>query len=425
LSGITPWRTVIDVREVREPKENPERIWVEGVGERMTASSEDMERLQQRPGGFKRIWIVVAAVAVVVALVGVAVFAGWFSPKPKISILGAGATFPCPLITKWTSDYANLSLSYAGKPSQVVVSYNCVGSGAGITAITKKTVDFAGSDAPLKASERAAAPGLLHIPETVGAVTLAYNVQAVDSGLKLTGETVAEIFRGKVQFWDDANISRDNTGVSLPHRSIQTVHRQDSSGTTFVFTSYLHLADQWWNTSLVGKSISWPATSPTAIEGLGNSGVAGKIQTTPDSIGYVELAYTVQNNMKVAQLKNHDGQWVAPSLATTAAAAASLTAPPSPAGDWNNVSILNASGANSYPIASFTYLLVYNELNALGPTMDQVKAQALVDFLWWAIHPGQDRSEALVYPKLPAPIVTLDEGAIRSITFNGQTLNPT
>jgi phosphate ABC transporter phosphate-binding protein len=234
---------------------------------------------------------------------------------------------------------------------------------------------------------------------------------------------VAEIFRGKVQYWDDANISRDNTGVSLPHRSIQTVHRQDSSGTTFVFTSYLHLANLWWNTSLVGKSINWPATSPTGIEGNTNSGVAGKIQTTPDSIGYVELAYTVQNNMKVAQLKNHDGQWVTPSLVSTAAAAGSLTSPPNPGDDWSSVSILNASGSNSYPIASFTYLLLYKDLNVLGPTMNQVKAQALVDFVWWAIHDGQNRSEALVYPKLPASLVTLDEGAIRSITFNGQTLD--
>ena len=229
---------------------------------------------------------------------------------------------------------------------------------------------------------------------------------------------MAEIFRGTITQWNSPNISADNTGITLPARSIQVVHRSDSSGTTFVFTSYLHLANPWWNASLVGKAINWPV----GIGAQGNAGVAGKIQTTPDAIGYVELAYTVQNNMKVAQIKNHDGQWVAPTLATTAAAAAALASPPSPGGDWANVSILDQPGATSYPIATLTYLLVYKELNVLT-TLNQTKAQALVDFLWWAVHGGQDLSEALSYPKLAAGLVTLDEGAIRSITFNGQTLH--
>jgi ABC-type phosphate transport system substrate-binding protein len=151
--------------------------------------------------------------------------------------------------------------------------------------------------------------------------------------------------------------------------------------------------------------------------------VAGKILTTPDSIGYVELAYTVQSSMKVAKIQNPAGNWILPSLASTAAAAASFTNPPSPSGDWGNVSILNTAGATSYPIASLTYLLVYKELNTIGTSMTAQKAQALVDFLWWAVHDGQTRSAALVYPTLPAGLVTLDEGAIRSITFNGQTLH--
>jgi phosphate ABC transporter phosphate-binding protein len=375
-----------------------------------------MEKLRRGRPGRGRLLIVVAVLVIAVALIAVAVYAGWLFPSsgPKAKI----ATFPCPLITKWSSEYANVTKAATTPGPQVTVNYNCVGSGAGITQITQKTVDFAGSDAPLKPSERAAAPNLLHIPETIGAVTAAYNVAELSSGIKLSGYTLAEIFLGKITMWNSPNISADNTGITLPARAIQVVHRSDSSGTTFVFTSYLNRANPGWNASLVGKAPNWPV----GIGAQGNSGVAGKIQTTPDSIGYVELAYTVQNNMKVAQIKNHDGQWVTPSLATTAAAAMAFATPPPPDGDWGTVSILNQSGASSYPIASLTYLLVYKELNVLT-SLNQTKAQALVDFLWWAIHGGQDLSEALTFPKLSAGLVTVDETAIRSITFNGQTLH--
>ena len=304
---------------------------------------------------------------------------------------------------------------------RVQVNYQGGGSGAGIQAITAKTVDFAGSDAPLKPSERAAAPGLLHIPETIGAVTAAYNVASLSSGLNLTGHVLGEIFLGRITRWNHANISALNPGVTLPSSTITVVHRSDSSGTTFVWTSYLHLENPGWNSSFVGKSINWPG----GIGASGNAGVAGKILTTPDSIGYVELAYTVQNSMKVAKIRNLANNFVSPSLASTAAAAASAPTFPSPDGDWNNVTILDAAGANSYPIASFTYLLIYKELNTIGMSMTQAKAQALVDFLWWCVHNpgGQQYAEGLVYPTLPQTVVTLDEQAIRSITFNGQTLH--
>jgi phosphate ABC transporter phosphate-binding protein len=303
---------------------------------------------------------------------------------------------------------------------RVSVNYNCVGSGAGISQITAKTVDFAGTDAPLKPSERAAAPGLFHIPETIGAVTAAYNIASLSTGLNLTGHVLGEIYLGKITTWNHANISALNPGVTLPASSITVVYRSDSSGTTFVWTSYLHSRNPGWGTSLVGKQINFPVGTGAS----GNFGVAGTIQSTPNSIGYVELSYTIQNNMKVAKIRSgDDSAWVLPSLASTAAAAASFTNPPTPGGDWGNVSILNAAGANSYPIASLTYLLVYKELNVIGSSMTKPKAQALVDFLWWAIHTGQDQSEALAYPKLPTSLVTLDEGAINSITFNGQTLH--
>src|SRR6266581_1533775 len=376
----------------------------------MAGTPEEMERLH-RASGRKRVWIEVAVIAIVAILIAVAALAGWFSPAQHTTLLGAGATFPYPLIGKWSSVYVNLT--------GVQVNYQAIGSGGGISQITAKTVDFAGSDAPLKPGERAAAPGLLHIPETIGAVTAAYNVRRLSTGLNLTGPVLAEIFLGNVTSWNDPTIAALNPGVSLPSTTITVVHRSDSSGTTFVWTSYLHLASSAWNSSLVGKSINWPV----GIGVAGNAGVAGKILQSPDSIGYVELAYTVQNSMKVAKVQNPAGNFILPSLASTAAAAASASSLPSPSGDWGNVSILNAPSATSYPIASFTYLLVYKELNTIGTSMTAQKAQGLVDFLWWAVHDGQSRSAALVYPTLPAGLVTLDEGAIRSITFNGQTLH--
>jgi len=381
----------------------------------MAATPEDKERL--RRGSPRNVGIVVAVIVIALALVAVAVLAGLFNPTPvqRITLLGSGATFPYPLITKWSSAYVN------DTGGRVQVNYQGIGSGAGIQAITAKTVDFAGSDAPLKPSERAAAPGLLHIPETIGAVTAAYNVASLSSGLNLTGHVLGEIFLGKITTWNHANISALNRGVVLPSSTITVVHRSDSSGTTFVWTSYLHLANPGWNSSVVGKSINWPV----GIGASGNAGVAGKILTTPDSIGYVELAYTVQNSMKVGKIRNPAGNFISPSLASTAAAAASAPTFPSPEGDWNNVTILNAAGANSYPIASFTYLLVYKELNKIGTSMTQAKAQALVDFLWWCVHDpgGQQYATSLVYPTLPPTVVTLDEQAIRSMTFNGQTLH--
>ena len=346
---------------------------------RMAATPEDKERL--RRGSRRNVGVVVGVIVIALVLVAVAVLAGLFNPTPgqKVTLLGSGATFPYPLITKWSSVYVN------DTGGRVQVNYQGIGSGAGIQAITAKTVDFAGSDAPLKPSERAAGPGLLHIPETIGAVTAAYNVASLSSGLNLTGHVLGEIFLGKIKTWNHANISALNPTVVLPSSTITVVHRSDSSGTTFVWTNYLHLENPGWNSSLVGKSINWPV----GIGASGNAGVAGKILTTPDSIGYVELAYTVQNSMKVGKIRNPAGGFISPSLASTAGAAASAPTFPIPDGDWNNVTILNAAGANSYPIASFTYLLVYKELNTIGTSMTQAKAQALVDFLWWCVHdPG-------------------------------------
>jgi len=387
----------------------------------MAATPEDMERLR-RASGRSRVWIVLAVVAVVVVLIAVAALAGWFSPptqKVTITLLGAGATFPYPLISKWSSAYENAT---AGGPTVVHVNYQSIGSGGGIAQITAKTVDFAGTDAPLKPSERAAAPGLLHIPETIGAVTAAYHLTGIASGLNLTGPVLVQIFLGNVVNWNDASIQSLNPTVTLPSTAIHVVHRSDSSGTTFVWTSYLHASDSTnWNSSLVGKSINWPV----GIGSSGNAGVAGTIINTADSVGYVELAYAVQNGMTVAKIRNPAGNFILPSLSTAAAAASNVPTLPSPDGDWQNVTLLNAAGANSYPVVSFTYLLVYKELSTIGSSMTQAKAKALVDFLWWAVHDpgGQSYSEALAYPKLPQAVIMHDEDAINSITFNGVVLH--
>src|SRR5438034_4739844 len=282
----------------------------------MAATPEDKERL--RRGSRRNVGIVVAVIVIALILVAVAVLAGLFNPSPgqTVTLLGSGATFPFPLITKWSSVYVNET------GGRVQVNYQGIGSGAGIQAITAKTVDFAGSDAPLKPSERAAAPGLLHIPETIGAVTAAYNVASLSSGLNLSGHVLGEIFLGKITTWNHANISALNPGVVLPNSAIRVVHRSDSSGTTFVWTSYLHLENPGWSSSLVGKSINWPV----GIGASGNAGVAGKILTTPDSIGYVELAYTVQNSMKVGKIRNPAGNFVLPRLASKAAGGGSVPA---------------------------------------------------------------------------------------------------
>src|SRR5437879_8188960 len=211
----------------------------------MAATPEEKERL--RRGSRRNVGVVVAVIVIALVLVAVAVLAGLFNPTPvqKVTLLGSGATFPYPLITKWSSVYVN------DTGGRIQVNYQGIGSGAGIQAITAKTVDFAGSDAPLRPSERAAAPGLLHIPETIGAVTAAYNVASLSSGLNLTGQVLADIFLGNVTTWNDPSIAALNPGVSLPSSAITVVHSSDSSGTTCVWTSSLHLASTAWSTRLV------------------------------------------------------------------------------------------------------------------------------------------------------------------------------
>jgi phosphate ABC transporter phosphate-binding protein len=363
--------------------------------------------------------ITVAIVAIAVVLGGAIAYMFLSGPnsansQATVEFKGAGATFPYPLlnaiITKYTTQVR----------TNVHINYQSIGSGGGISALESKTVDFAASDAPLTASDMASAPNTLHIPETIGAVTLAYNLPGISSGLHLTGKIIADIFLGTITMWNDSAIQSINTNTSLPERTITTIHRSDGSGTTFIFTSYLSLSSQEWNSTVgKGKSVAWPG----GIGSNGNTGVASTVNGTQYSIGYVELAYALQNGMTVAAIQNSAGNWIQPSLTSTQAAVESGAAIGLPAGDasWVNVSLLNTPGANSYPIVSFTYLLVYKELNVI-PGMTQERATALVQFLWYIIQDGQQLAQSLAYAQLPTNVIQVDEATIQSITFNAQHL---
>jgi phosphate transport system substrate-binding protein len=333
----------------------------------------------------------------------------------QIYLSGSGATFPVPLLDAMIAEYGTVK-------SNVFVSYEGIGSGGGISALQSKTVDFAGSDAPLSAAEREITPDVLHIPETIGAVTVAYNIPDVSTGLHLTGQVIADIFQGKITKWNDNAIQDINPDITLPDHDIVVAHRADGSGTTFIFTGYLTaVSSDWANTAGLGqgKSVEWPV----GLGGNGNSGVAGIIQGTEYSIGYVELAYALDNNMPVAAIKNPTGNYVSPSLESTTAAVSSKASQGLPAGieSWADVNVLNAPGEQAYPIVSFTYILVYEELNVISG-MTETDATALVQFLWWVVHDGQQLGPDLEYASLPNNVVQIDEASIQSITFNGQQL---
>jgi phosphate ABC transporter phosphate-binding protein len=308
--------------------------------------------------------------------------------------------------------------AYTATRSWAQVNYQGTGSGGGISALQQKTVDFAGSDAPLSATERTNIPNALHIPETIGSVTLTYNLPGVATGLKMNSTIIANIYLGTITNWNDTAIRQLNPGVNLPNQTIIPVHRSDGSGTTFVFTGYLSAVSSTWNTTVgQGKSVAWPVAG---LSSLGNSGVAGIIEGQAYTFGYVELAYTIANSMKVAAVQNPSGAFVMPTLASTTAAAQSIASAGLPAGSesWTNVNILNAQGADAYPIVSFSYLLVYKELNVI-PGMTQAQAVGIVQWLWYVVHDGQSQAASLNYATLPANVVSIDETTIKSITFNG------
>jgi phosphate transport system substrate-binding protein len=302
-----------------------------------------------------------------------------------VDLTGAGATFPYPIYSKWFAEYA--------AKTGVKINYQSIGSGGGIKQLSEQTVDFGASDAPMSDSDLAKAKGgaVLHIPTVVGVVAIAYNVSGVTEPLKLTGDVLADIFLGKITKWNDSRIAALNAGAALPATDILVVHRSDGSGTTFIFSDYLSAVSAAWRASPgKGKELQWPA----GLGAKGNEGVAGQVKQTPGAIGYIELAYANQNALRTALLRNAAGQYVAPSAAgATAAAAAAIDNLPATT-DYR-ISIVNAGGAEAYPIASFTWLLVYEHMP------DARKAKQLADFVKWALTDGERDAAALDYAPLP------------------------
>ena len=330
------------------------------------------------------------------------VFSGCGGGSSEVRLQGAGATFPNPLYQKWISEYGKL------QPA-MKIDYQSIGSGGGIKQIQARTVDFGASDAPMKDEDLKAAPGpILHVPTVLGAVVLTYNLQGVTQPLRFSPDVIADIFLGKIKNWNDARLKADNGGAALPDTEIVVVHRSDGSGTSAVFTDYLSKVSGEWKEKVgSGTSPNWP----TGIGGKGNEGVTGQVKQTPNTIGYVELAYAVQNKLPVAEIKNKSGAFIQPTVdAVTAAAAASVASTP----EDLRVSITDAAGPTAYPISSYTYILVYQQQG------DATKGKALVDFLWWGIHDGEKFARDLQYAPLPDEIVRRAEAKINSITAGGK-----
>ncbi len=329
------------------------------------------------------------------------------------TITGAGSTFIFPLMDTWRVQYNNLH-------PNIKLNYQSIGSGAGIKLLTQKTVDFGASDAPLAPSEQAAAPGTVTIADSIGGITISYNLPGIDKGMKLTGPVIAQIFMGKITMWNDPAITNLNPGMNLPAQKILIAHRADGSGTTYAFTDYLsNVSPDWKATVGQGKTVPWPVGTGAQ----GNAGVAGIVKSTTYAVGYVELAYAYQNNMTYAFVQNADGNvFVEPTIASVAAdAAAGGTSLPAPDGDWSKVSIVNEPGSNSYPISTLTYIMVYKDLSQIsGETQD--KTQEVKNFLNWIIHDGQQYASPLLYVPLPDAIVKANEKAISEIQFGGSAV---
>ena len=329
------------------------------------------------------------------------------------NVNGAGATFPFPLIDLWRVEYNN-------DFNNVNLNYQSIGSGGGIKQHIEKTVNFAASDAPLTVKERVLAPNTLHIPETIGGVTVVYNIPEIpQSGLKLTGKVISNIFMGNITKWNDPLIKDLNPGLNLPNQDIVVAHRSDGSGTTFVFTDYLSNVDPSWDKKIgKGKSIPWPK----GLAAAGNEGVAGIIKSTTYSIGYVELAYAYQTKMTFAHVQNGDkNKFIEPSISSIDASAASIVDRlPAAEADWSAVSMVNAPGSDSYPISSFSYLLVYKDLKQTSKHKEEAKA--MLHMIYWMISDGQEFSRSLLYVPLPDKVVELNKKGLSSVTYDGEVL---
>src|SRR5437762_4039193 len=336
--------------------------------------------------------------SIAVACSAAALFSGVASSQ-SVDLTGAGATFPYPIYSKWFSDYA--------QADGIKINYQSIGSGGGIRQLSEQTVDFGATDSPMSDQELANAKGgpVLHFPTVMGAVVITYNLPGVTKPLNLSGDAIADIFSGKITKWNDARIVAQNRGVSLPNSDVLVVHRSDGSGTTYIFSDYLAAVSPSWASDLgKGKEIKWPV----GLGGKGNEGVAGQVKQMPGSIGYVELAYAKQNKLAYANVRNAAGRYVAPSIASVTAAAASMKLPKNT--DYR-VSNVNAPGNDSYPISSMTWILVYQNQS------DRAKGAKLVNFLRRAYKDGEKAASSLDYAPLPAPMVAQLQNRLKTIRF--------
>jgi phosphate transport system substrate-binding protein len=320
------------------------------------------------------------------------------------TLLGAGSTFVYPLFSKQFSEYNKLT--------SLKINYQSIGSGGGILQLTNKTIDFGDSDAPLNDEQtQKIGTDVLHIPMCSGAVVISYNLPEVKDTLKLNADLLAQIFLGKITKWNDPKIAAVNKGVQLPSTPIVIAHRSDGSGTSNIFTDYLSkVSDEWKSKVGKGSSVNWPA----GLGGKGNEGVAGLVKQTPGGIGYIELAYAIQNKMAFAKLQNKSGNFITPNIISTSAAG-NIQLPQD-----SKVFLTNTEAADGYPISGFTWALIYKDQNYNNRS--QQRAQNLVKLLWWNIHEGQQYCEGLHYAPLSPAAVTVAETILKSATYNGKPL---
>ena len=334
-------------------------------------------------------------------------------PNQQFNLIGAGATFPFPLIDLWRVEYNNIY-------DNVNLNYQSIGSGGGIKQHIEKTVNFAASDKPMSKAELELSPGTLHIPESIGGVVMVYNIPEVpNKGLKLTGDAIAKIFLGEITRWNDPAIIAENPQVNLPDKEIVTVHRSDGSGTTFIFTDYLSTISPTWEEQIgAGKSVPWPA----GVASAGNEGVAGIIRSTEYAIGYIELAYAFQTGTSYASIENAEkSAFIEPTLASISAASSGISdSLPAAEDSWVGVSLVNAPGIDSYPIASFTYLLIYDDLEQV--TKNKEQAKTILHMINWMITDGQEYASDLLYVPLDSKVVEIGKQGLAKVTYDGKSI---
>ncbi len=333
-----------------------------------------------------------------------ALLASPYRPMSGQDLTGAGSTFAAPIYGKWASAYA--------EKTGVKINYQSIGSGAGIKQLQEMTVDFGGTDGPMTDAQIASAKGgsILHFPTVLGGVSITYNLPEIKQPLRFTGPVLADIYLGKITKWNDAKIATLNPGAKLPDQDILVVHRSDGSGTSFIFTDYLSsVSPEWAAGPGKGTAISWPV----GLGGKGSEGVTGQVRQVPGGIGYVELSYAKENHLPSALIQNAAGRWVTPTLESVTAAAAGA-ARSLPANTDYRISIVNAKGAEAYPISSFTWIILYDH------QADASKGKKLVDFLRWAYKDGEKYAGSLDYAPLPSNMVSMLEKRLSAIKL-GQT----